>query len=116
MPEHDFRAREALYDEFRQHAGPASGHELRGRGATGNPGSRFEKFHVELEPVDPTGDPEEDERPKLQTQFFRDGTKTIIARNNSPDVSFETSVNPYRGCEHGCICLLPKVSREHAVT
>nr|MBA2433386.1 hypothetical protein [Chthoniobacterales bacterium] len=49
MPEHDFRARQALDREFREHAGPAVTQELRGRGASGNPGSRFEKLHVELD-------------------------------------------------------------------
>ena len=72
-----------------------------GRGASGNPANRFESLYVQLDPVEPGGE-EEDERPALRTQFFRDGTKTIIARNNSPDVGFDTSVNPYRGCEHGC--------------
>ena len=60
--------------------------------------------------VDPT---EEDERPRRETQFFRDGTKTIIARNNSPDVGFETSVNPYRGCEHGCIYCFARPTHEY---
>ncbi len=111
MPEHDFRAREALYQEFREHAGPLTDAELRGRGASGNPGSRFEKFHVELDPIEPNE--AEADRPKLQTQFFRDGTKTIIARNNSPDVSFETSVNPYRGCEHGCAYCFARPTHEY---
>jgi len=112
VPEHDFRAREALYQEFREHAGPLTDAQLRGRGAAGNTGSRFDKFHVELDPVEP-GDNSEDERPKLQTQFLRDDTKTIIARNNSPDVSFETSVNPYRGCEHGCAYCFARPTHEY---
>jgi DNA repair photolyase len=112
VPEHDFRAREALYQEFREHAGPLSDAQLRGRGAAGNTGSRFDKFHVELDPIEP-GENSEDQRPKLQTQFFRDGTKTIIARNNSPDVSFETSVNPYRGCEHGCAYCFARPTHEY---
>jgi DNA repair photolyase len=41
--------------------------------------------------------------PPLRTEVIRDATRTIIARNNSPDVSFDQSINPYRGCEHGCI-------------
>jgi DNA repair photolyase len=112
VPEHDYRAREALYQEFREHVGPAVDQQLRGRGASGNPGNRFEKFHVELDPIDPGSEGEED-RPKLQTQFFRDATKSIIARNNSPDVSFETSVNPYRGCEHGCVYCFARPTHEY---
>ena len=112
MPEHDFRGREALYQEFRDHAGPAVAEDRRGRGAAGNPGNRFEKFHVELDPIEPSADGE-DEPPKLPTQFFRDGTKTIISRNNSPDVSFETSINPYRGCEHGCAYCFARPTHEY---
>jgi DNA repair photolyase len=68
------------------------------RGAATNPPNRFE--HIQLE-RDTDWDPEEDPSPR--TQFLRDRTSTIIAYNDSPDVGFETSVNPYRGCEHGCI-------------
>ncbi|MDQ6655373.1 MAG: PA0069 family radical SAM protein [Verrucomicrobiota bacterium] len=82
----------------------------RGRGASGNPANRFEALHVQLDPVEPG---EEEERPGLRTQFFRDGTKTIIARNNSPDISFETSVNPYRGCEHGCAYCFARPTHEY---
>ena len=57
--------------------------------------------------------PEEEEKPRRETQFFRDGTKTIIARNNSPDVGFETSLNPYRGCEHGCIYCFARPTHEY---
>ena len=49
----------------------------------------------------------------MRTQFFRDGTKTIIARNNSPDISFETSINPYRGCEHGCAYCFARPTHEY---
>ncbi|MDQ3626847.1 MAG: PA0069 family radical SAM protein [Verrucomicrobiota bacterium] len=84
---------------------------LRARGASGNPGSRFDKLHVEFDPIEPGGDDED--RPKLPTQFYRDLTKTIIARNDSPDVGFETSVNPYRGCEHGCIYCFARPTHEY---
>ena len=39
----------------------------------------------------------------MQTQFLRDKTKTLITRNQSPDIGFDRSINPYKGCEHGCI-------------
>ena len=68
------------------------------RGAAGNPPNRFEQ--IRLEP-DEDWNPEEDPLPR--TQFLHDKTSTIISRNDSPDVGFEASVNPYRGCEHGCI-------------
>jgi DNA repair photolyase len=70
---------------------------VRGRGAGENPPNRFEKIHLErFEDYDPSEDP------APQTQFLTDNSQTIITYNNSPDVGFDASVNPYRGCEHGC--------------
>jgi DNA repair photolyase len=68
------------------------------RGAGFNPPNRFEKLHLER---DEDWNPDEDPLPR--TQFLRDRTRTIITYNDSPDVGFEASINPYRGCEHGCI-------------
>lgn len=82
----------------------------RGRGASGNPANPFEALHVELDPPEP---PDDRDVPKLATQFYRDATKTIIARNNSPDVGFETSINPYRGCEHGCAYCFARPTHEY---
>src|SRR5207302_5775819 len=83
---------------------PQSHAPIHGRGASWSPANRFEKLHVDLTDVDVVDlDSAREERPRRETQFFYDNTKTIIARNQSPDVGFETSINPYRGCEHGCI-------------
>jgi DNA repair photolyase len=71
---------------------------LKGRGAADNPPNRFERLHYE-----PDEDGAPDERPAPATVFFRDTTASIIATNESPDVGFSASFNPYRGCEHGCI-------------
>jgi DNA repair photolyase len=68
------------------------------RGAAENPPNRFEKVHLER---DEDWNPEEDPLPR--TQFLKDNSKTVIAYNDSPDIGFEASINPYRGCEHGCI-------------
>jgi DNA repair photolyase len=70
----------------------------RGRGASGNPPNRFEPLHLER---DSDWDPSEDPAPR--TQFLRDASKSFITYNDSPDLGFEASINPYRGCEHGCI-------------
>jgi len=87
---------------------------IHGRGASWSPANRFEKLHVDLADVDVVDvDPDESERPRRATQFLRDGTKTIITRNNSPDVGFETSLNPYRGCEHGCIYCYARPTHEY---
>jgi DNA repair photolyase len=81
---------------------------IKGRGAAGNPANRFEQIHLER---DPDWDPEEDPAPA--TQFFRDSTQGIIAYNDSPDVGFSASINPYRGCEHGCIYCYARPTHEY---
>jgi DNA repair photolyase len=93
---------------------PQSRAPIHGRGASWSPANRFEKFHVDLTDVDVVDDdPESDEKPRRATQYFRDNTKTIIAHNQSPDVGFETSINPYRGCEHGCIYCFARPTHEY---
>ena len=72
----------------------------RGRGAKINPSGRFESLHEEL--VD-DGWETLAELPRLKTEIFTETAKTIITRNQSPDISFDRSINPYRGCEHGCV-------------
>ncbi len=78
-----------------------------GRGAAGNPKNRFEK----LEYVD---DPDcEREEAGPRTQFLRDDSRSIITRNDSPDVGFAFSLNPYRGCEHGCAYCFARPTHEY---
>lgn len=72
----------------------------RGRGAKINPSGRFESLQEEL--VD-DGWETLAELPRLKTEIFTETPKTIITRNQSPDISFDRSINPYRGCEHGCV-------------
>lgn len=75
--------------------------QVRGRGARSNATSRFDS--LKREAFD-DGWTIEDEAPaQLRTSVLPDKAKTIIARNTSPDVGFDRSINPYRGCEHGCI-------------
>jgi DNA repair photolyase len=82
---------------------------IKGRGAANNPANRFEQIHVEpFEDDNPADEPR-----SLATQYFRDATQTFITRNNSPDVGFETSINPYRGCEHGCIYCFARPTHEY---
>src|SRR5919109_25616 len=73
----------------------------RGRGAPVNPPNRFEPRWYSRDPE--WSDPED---PATETQFFKDASRSIIAYNDSPDVGFDASINPYRGCEHGCIYCL----------
>ena len=79
---------------------------IRGRGVSENPANRFVPIAFERD-GDFLDDPNE-EHPQPSTQFYRDTSRTIIAYNTSPDVGFTASINPYRGCEHGCVyCLAP---------
>ncbi|MCW5736177.1 MAG: PA0069 family radical SAM protein [Enhydrobacter sp.] len=74
--------------------------ERKGRGALSNASSRYDD---EKKVRTNDGWDIEDELPPLRTTLTRDATRTILARNTSPDVPFDRSINPYRGCEHGCI-------------
>ncbi len=74
---------------------------LRGRGALSNASSRYDRETRVL--VDDGWQNEEEELPPLKTEVMKDSSRTIITRNNSPDISFSQSINPYKGCEHGCI-------------
>ena len=76
---------------------PQPGHSIRGRGARGNLPGRFERQTVELdEGIAETA-------PRPDTELIPERSKTIISRNQSPDIGFSQSINPYKGCEHGCI-------------
>ena len=93
---------------------PQSREAIHGRGASWSPANRFEKLHIDINEMDVVqDDPEPTDRPARPTQYFDDATKTIVARNQSPDVGFETSVNPYRGCEHGCIYCFARPTHEY---
>jgi len=93
---------------------PQSQTAIRGRGASWSPANRFERLHVDLTDPDAVdAGCETEETPRPRTQYFRDGTKSIITRNISPDVGFETSLNPYRGCEHGCIYCYARPTHEY---
>ena len=80
-----------------RHTGPGR----YGRGAASNPRSRFET--LDTESVFDGWETGPDEEPATPTELIRDESRTVIASNDSPDVPFSQSVNPYRGCEHGCV-------------
>jgi DNA repair photolyase len=82
----------------RQQQGP------RGRGTASNPINRFEMLEVVAE--EPLPD-------RVPTVFLRDASRTILARNESPDVPFDVSINPYRGCEHGCAYCYARPTHEY---
>jgi DNA repair photolyase len=74
---------------------------VKGRGTLSNVSGRFEREHRVL--VDDGWGTLDAEAPALKTTVTIDATRTIIARNDSPDIPFDRSINPYRGCEHGCV-------------
>jgi DNA repair photolyase len=78
------------------------------RGTASNPANRFEQIHLERD-----ADWNPDEEPLPTTQFLRDHSRTILNRNDSPDIGFEFSLNPYRGCEHGCIYCYARPTHEY---
>jgi DNA repair photolyase len=79
-------------------------HAPRGRGAAVNPQNRFETLAVEMEVPGPD---------RIATELLRDGSRSIITYNDSPDVGFDASINPYRGCEHGCIYCYARPTHEY---
>src|SRR5437667_2555772 len=81
--------------------------KLRGRGAASNPANRFETLSYEAM------DDEESDDPSRQTVLLKDDTRTVINYNDSPDVGFSASINPYRGCEHGCIYCFARPNHEY---
>src|SRR6202165_5237413 len=77
-------------------------HAQKGRGATFNPANRFRRDAREAVD-DGWAPPGDDEPPPLKTTVSIQKSRTIIARNDSPDIPFTQSINPYQGCEHGCV-------------
>ncbi len=73
---------------------------FKGRGALSNPGNRFSQRSTEA--VE-DGWHQEPEPEQIPTELIVDASRSVIARNDSPDIPFDQSINPYRGCAHGCI-------------
>ncbi|MDX1674186.1 MAG: PA0069 family radical SAM protein [Longimicrobiales bacterium] len=91
---------------------------MKGRGATDNPANRFERLHVVADEwvqrgSDPSATDPESSASSPETVFYRDASRTILAKNDSPDVGFDVSINPYRGCEHGCIYCYARPTHEY---
>jgi DNA repair photolyase len=89
-------------------------HSPRGRGSTINPSGRFERLAYDDADPDVVQPDEfaDDEPARARTEYFRDSSASIVARNTSPDVGFDASINPYRGCEHGCVYCYARPTHE----
>ena len=95
-------------------------HPTKGRGAVSNQAGRYEPY---IRRAADDGWPggwqaaHDNVPPRLETTISADRSRTIIARNQSPDVPFDRSINPYRGCEHGCVyCFAPSKSKKTLLT
>jgi DNA repair photolyase len=91
---------------------PISRHGPRkGRGATSNPANRYETWRREV--IDDGWGSLEQPPERLRTELAVDTSRSVIAYNNSPDVPFDRSINPYRGCEHGCVYCFARPSHAY---
>lgn len=80
-----------------------------GRGARQNVPNQFERLHIDVDP----GALDEDERESIDTEYLRDPSASILSKNESPDVPFTYSINPYKGCEHGCVYCYARPTHEY---
>lgn len=81
----------------------------RGRAASYNPPTRFgDPEHIEL-----ADSLEDQDLRQIKTEFVADTSKRVLSKNTSPDLSFDYSINPYRGCEHGCIYCYARPTHEY---
>lgn len=87
---------------------------IKGRGSQFNVPNRFEKFHLDHSESDVKAYDElvEDET-KIPTIFYTDHSRSVLVKNNSPDLGLGYSINPYRGCEHGCIYCYARPTHEY---
>lgn len=82
-----------------------------GRGAVSNPPGRFETTRAEL--TDDGWGILDEELPPFETTVTPEPSRSIISRNKSPDIAFDQSINPYKGCEHGCIYCYARPSHSY---
>ncbi len=92
-----------MHEDIPREPSNANPLQIVGRGAQINPANRFHKIHFESELADFEGDQEFlDDASHVATEYFADDSQSILSENNSPDIPFRYSLNPYRGCAHGC--------------
>ena len=83
----------------------------KGRGSISNAAGRYEKHSSD--PIDDGWGSADSELPALHTEILIDNSKSLITYNDSPDIPFDRSINPYRGCEHGCVYCFARPSHTY---
>lgn len=111
-------ARVAAHETPRWHTAdmqsdPFSPHAIKGRGAASNPAGRFEPTHAQAEDDGWQSLLLDDAAPRPRTEVTGERARRVITRNDSPDVGFDQALNPYRGCEHGCIYCFARPSHSY---
>ena len=86
--------------------------KIQGRASSFNPQNRFEKLRIDYSDTE-LPEFEGTSTQKVETIYYHDSSRSILAKNDSPDVPFTFSINPYRGCEHGCIYCYARPSHEY---
>jgi DNA repair photolyase len=86
---------------------------IKGRGAASNPEGRFEHVRHQAEDDGWQGALLDESAPRPRTEVSEERARSVITRNDSPDIAFEQALNPYRGCEHGCIYCFARPSHSY---
>jgi DNA repair photolyase len=92
---------------------PPDRRPFKGRGAASNPEGRFESVRHEAEDDGWSRELLDDEAPRPRTEVTEERARSVISRNDSPDIGFSQAINPYRGCEHGCIYCFARPSHSY---
>ncbi|HET8554649.1 MAG TPA: PA0069 family radical SAM protein [Rhodanobacteraceae bacterium] len=95
------------------HVDPYSPHAIKGRGAASNPEGRFAATRAHAEDDGWQSALLDEDAPRPRTEVTAERARSVITRNDSPDVGFDQALNPYRGCEHGCIYCFARPSHSY---
>ena len=86
---------------------------IKGRGAASNPEGRFESIRHQAEDDGWQNALLDEDRPRPRTEVTEERARSVISRNDSPDIDFTQAINPYRGCEHGCVYCFARPSHSY---